>query len=272
MLHKDILSEIVENKRLEVARRKSEHSLDELKGQLLSVGFPTRSLRRALSVSDTGIIAEFKRKSPSKGWIHQDARPQDVVPGYSASGASAVSILADEKYFGGSLDYIREMRPLVNVPILCKEFIVDEFQLVEARLAGADAVLLIASCLCKEECGRMIEYAHSIGLETMLELHSEEELEYASLPSDVFGINNRHLGTFHTDVSQSYGMADKLAERGFDISASVWVSESGISSPSTVVELRRRGFRGFLMGETFMREADPASALASFVLAVNENK
>ena len=247
-----------------------------------------RSLKQALLSSPTGIIAEFKRKSPSKGWIHADVQPEDVVPVYAANGAAALSILTDEQYFGGSLDFIRRVRPLVDIPILRKDFIIDPVQLYQAAEAGADAVLLIAACLSREACAALTAEAHRLGLEVLLEIHSADELDYITPEVDVVGVNNRHLGSFVTDVKTSFELAPALREipgqarndyrreRNNKIvipaeepeSRPLYISESGISQPETVRQLREAGFRGFLMGETFMKETDPGAALATFIQAL----
>ena len=258
----DILQEIVAFKRVEVEQQKQLVSPRDLYAKverLMAAGISARSMSRSLASSPYGIIAEFKRKSPSKGWIHEDARPMDVVPMYAAGGASALSILTDNKYFGGTLDFIPQVRQAVDIPILRKEFIIDEYQLFEARLVGADAVLLIAADLSKDQCRSLTRTAHDLKLEVLLEMHSEDELEYLDCEPDMAGINNRNLGTFHTDVANSFRLADKM-----DTDA-VKVSESGISNPDTVRSLREAGFRGFLMGECFMKEQDPGLALKQFI-------
>ena len=262
---KDILQEIVAYKRIEVEQQKqtvSPHDLYARVERLMADGITARSMSRSLAESPYGIIAEFKRKSPSKGWIHEDAKPMDVVPRYAASGASALSILTDSKYFGGTLDFIPQVRQAVNIPILRKEFIIDEYQLFEARNAGADAVLLIAADLSKDECRTLTRTAHDLKLEVLLEMHSESELDYLECEPDMAGINNRNLGTFHTDVANSFRLAGKM-----DTEA-VKVSESGISNPDTVRNLREAGFRGFLMGECFMKEQDPGLALENLIKAI----
>ena len=205
-------------------------------------------MREALLQSESGIIAEFKRKSPSKGWIKEDGRA-DIIPlSYQQNGAAALSILTDEHYFGGSDDFIRTARQSgVTLPILYKNFVIDEAQLYAAALCGASAVLLIAACLSKQECKRLLDKAHDLGLEVLLEMHSEEELEYADLGPDLCGINNRNLGSFVTDVENSFRLAELLPKDA------VKVSESGISNPDTVKALRQAGFRGFLIGENFMK-------------------
>ena len=242
---KDILQEIIA------------HKHEELE-QLCA---PKASLRKALLQSDTGIIAEFKRRSPSKGWIKEDGCA-DIIPlSYQQNGAAALSILTDEQYFGGSDDFIRQARQSgVTLPILYKNFVIDEAQLYAAALCGASAVLLIAACLSKEECKRLLAKAHELGLEVLLEMHSESELEYAELEPDICGINNRNLGSFVTDVQNSFRLAELLPKDA------VKVSESGISNPDTVKALRQAGFRGFLIGENFMKTADPGAALKDFVV------
>lgn len=258
----DILQEIVAFKRVEVEQQKQLVSPRDLYAKverLMAAGISARSMSRSLASSPYGIIAEFKRKSPSKGWIHEDARPMDVVPMYAAGGASALSILTDNKYFGGTLDFIPQVRQAVDIPILRKEFIIDEYQLFEARLVGADAVLFIAADLSKDQCRSLTRTAHDLKLEVLLEMHSEDELEYLDCEPDMAGINNRNLGTFHTDVANSFRLADKM-----DTDA-VKVSESGISNPDTVRSLREAGFRGFLMGECFMKEQNPGLALKQFI-------
>jgi len=243
-LNMDILEKIIATKQEEVAA--------------LHVKKP--SLRQALLDSDTGIIAEFKRRSPSKGWIKEDGRA-DVIPlSYQTNGAAAISILTDEHYFGGNDDYIRQARQSgVTLPILYKNFIIHEAQLYAAALCGASAVLLIAACLSKAQCKSLMQKAHELGLEVLLEMHSEKELEYAELNPDVCGINNRNLGSFVTDVENSFRLAELLPKDA------VKVSESGISNPQTVKELRAAGFQGFLIGETFMKTANPGLALKQFI-------
>ena len=240
----DILQEVVAHKHLELER--------------LCAKKP--SLREALLQSNTGIIAEFKRRSPSKGWIKEEGRA-DIIPlSYQQNGAAALSILTDEHYFGGSDDFIRQARLSgVTLPILYKNFVINEAQLYAAALCGASAVLLIAACLSKQECKQLMDKAHALGLEVLLEMHSEAELEYAELEPDVCGINNRNLGSFVTDVENSFRLAELLPKDA------VKVSESGISNPETVKTLRSAGFRGFLIGENFMKTSDPGKSLNEFI-------
>ena len=241
----DILREIVAHKQLELER--------------LCAKKP--SLREALLQSPSGIIAEFKRRSPSKGWIKEDGRADIIPMSYQQNGAAALSILTDEHYFGGCDDFIRQARQSgVTLPILYKNFVINEAQLYAAALCGASAVLLIAACLSKLECKQLMDKAHALGMEVLLEMHSESELEYAELEPDVCGINNRNLGSFVTDVENSFRLAELLPKEA------VKVSESGISNPETVKKLRSAGFRGFLIGENFMKTADPGQALNEFIL------
>ena len=273
----DILQQIIATKREELAHMRR----------------PKPSLRQALLDSPTGIIAEFKRRSPSKGWIKEDGRA-DVIPlSYQQNGAAALSILTDRQYFGGHDDFIRTARQSgVTLPILYKNFVVDELQLYEALLCGASAVLLIAACLSKQECKTLLHKAHDLGLEVLLEMHSESELEYAALGPDLCGLNNRNLGSFVTDVDNSFRLAERLRSvcgcvtaapaaslahtaataptvpSGSAAGSPVLVSESGISKPETIRDLRAAGFRGFLIGETFMKTPDPGQALADFIMEI----
>ena len=221
------------------------------------------SLRKALLQSETGVIAEFKRRSPSKGWIKEDGRA-DIIPlAYQQNGASALSILTDEHYFGGSDDFIRIARKSgVTLPVLYKNFVIDEAQLYAAALCGASAVLLIAACLTKAQCKSLLDKAHDLGMEVLLEMHAEQELEYAELEPDLCGINNRNLGSFVTDVENSFRLAELLPKDA------VKVSESGISNPDTVKALRQAGFHGFLIGENFMKTPDPGQTLHDFIQSI----
>ncbi len=255
-----ILDEIVENKKREVLELKKTLTKQELKEKPL---FPrqTFSLKNALLNSSTGIIAEFKRKSPSKGDIHQGIEPKDVVPLYEKYGCSAVSCLADNKYFGGSfLDVVQARENLEHTPLLFKEFLTEPYQLYLAKASGADVVLLIAACLERSQCQELALEAKELGLETLLEIHSEDELShYDESFVNVLGVNNRNLKIFKTDVQISRDIVKNLPEN------TVKISESGISKPETVAELRKLGFNGFLMGENFMKESNPGIALKNFI-------
>ena len=292
----DILSEITDHKRIEVELQKQAVSPEQLREQVRDLmensPAPRRSMKRALASSPAGIIAEFKRRSPSKGWIYKTAKADEIPAAYEAAGASAISILTDEKFFGGSLRDIRTARPLVDIPILRKDFIIDEYQLLQAHIAGADAVLLIAACLTQEECADLTAQAHALGLEVLLEIHSPRELAYISKDVDMVGVNNRNLGTFVTDVENSFRIAGQLRQtiagvRNISDARNVpdaqdssdpprnlplLVSESGISHPETICRLRTAGFRGFLIGETFMKTPQPGDALKGFIQGIEETE
>lgn len=257
----DILQEIVAHKRVEVEQFKLAFPPQQLHRQVEALlDFSTPSLSKALCESGSGIIAEFKRKSPSKGWIKEEGKAEEIPLSYQRNGAAALSILTDEHYFGGCDDFIRiARRQGVQIPILYKNFVIDEYQLFQARLCGASAVLLIAACLTKEECRSLQLTAHELGLEVLLEMHAREELDYAEQTPDLCGINNRHLGSFVTDVETSFRLAEDLPHEA------VKVSESGLSDPLIVKQLRSAGYRGFLMGEHFMKHADPGAALEAFI-------
>lgn len=261
----DILEEIVAHKRIEVEQFKqmlSEREIHQRVETLMASaeGNCVPSMKKAIYESPTGIIAEFKRKSPSKGWIKEDGQA-DIIPlDYQKNGASAISILTDEKYFGGKDEFIVKARQSgVTIPVLYKNFVIDEYQLFQARLCGASAALLIAAELSKTECRNLLRTAHELQLEVLLEMHSEEELEYADLEPDLCGINNRNLGSFITSVDNSFRLASLLPKD------SIKVSESGISNPATIRQLQDAGFRGFLIGECFMKEENPGSALSHFI-------
>ncbi|MDR2815411.1 MAG: indole-3-glycerol phosphate synthase TrpC [Proteiniphilum sp.] len=267
---KDILSEIIAHKRKEVAAQKERLPLSALEKRLGVVNIPFYSLKRALENSKPGIIAEFKRRSPSKGWLFRAADPgkpgqaaKDVARAYASAGASALSVLTDEKYFGGTMDDLQQATAEVGIPVMRKEFIVDEYQLFEAKLCGASAVLLIAAAITKEECKRFTALARQLQLEALLELHDEREADYIGPLNSLVGINNRNLGSFVTDLQKSFRMAALLPKEA------VWVSESGISNAGAVKELRDAGYRGFLIGEHFMQSGDPGQSLKEFIAQVN---
>lgn len=254
-----ILDNIIQTKYLEVATAKASRPFETILADAQAMTRSVVPFRGALERSESGIIAEFKRRSPSKGFIHKGARVADVVPGYAAAGAAACSILTDTTYFGGSPDDLQEARKLVNIPLLRKDFIIDEYQICEARIWGADVILLIAAALTPIEVDRLSRFAHSLGLEVLLEVHDTCELAHICPSVDVVGINNRNLATFVTNVQTSFELAGQIPGEYLRI------SESGISSPDTVRRLREAGFRGFLMGENFMKETDPAEVLHHFI-------
>lgn len=246
------LDKIVARKREEVAHAKSKAYTADLQAMIADAPAPlpfAQSIRQR-----NGIIAEFKRRSPSKGAIHEGILPRDVVGGYSEAGVSAISCLTDADFFGGSLADLREAVACASVPVLRKEFVIDELQLLEARAYGASAVLLIAAILTPAEAAHLALTAKQLGLEVLMELHGQDEVGYVSEGVTVAGINNRDLRTFNVDLDHSIRVSHLLPP---DLPR---ISESGIRGVEDMVRLRRAGFDGFLIGESFMRQADPAEA------------
>lgn len=256
----NILDRIVADKKVEVDLKKSVLPLDYLRKSPM-IQRETYSLRDSLQ-ERSGIISEFKRRSPSKQVINQKSSVAEVVSGYQAAGASGISVLTDTKYFGGSLDDLLQARSAVKIPVLRKDFMIDPYQLFEAKAFGADVILLIAAVLSPEQVRMLSEVAHDLGLEVLMEVHGEEELKRNDLTHiDLVGVNNRNLKTFEVSLETSKKLsgiipADKLA-----------VSESGISSPEAIRELRDYGFKGFLIGENFMKTEDPGAAANKFIKA-----
>ena len=208
---------------------------------------------------DSGIIAEFKRQSPSKGVINASADPVEVAKAYAQYGASAISILTDEPFFGGSADDLMRVREAVDLPLLRKDFIVDPYQLVEAKAIGADIILLIAACLTPQQVSSLAATARGLGLEVLLELHDTEEIDHISDDVNLVGINNRSLKTFDVNIQRSLDMAAAIPDRFLK------VAESGISSPDELRVFRENGFSAFLMGEHFMKSEQPGEAFRNFV-------
>lgn len=265
---KDILTQIISNKRFEVDTQKVNIDRRQIE-EMASEPREFHSMRNSLATSKSGIISEFKRRSPSKGWIHPDADAAAIGTAYAEGGASAISILTDRNFFGGSLSDLKAIRGKVNTPLLRKDFMIDEYQLYQARITGADAILLIAAALEQEDCARLADKAHELGLEVLLEIHRVEEFAYITDNIDMAGINNRNLGTFHTDIQNSYMLAQQLKEHLMLLNKQpVLVSESGISSPEDVKKLRDIGFQGFLIGETFMKTPNPGETLKQFIKEV----
>lgn len=246
----DILTTIMQHKRLEVAAQQARIPARRLE-QTIAQQPATRSMSRSLRKARTGIIAEFKRRSPSRGWICREAKVADIIPQYAQGGATALSVLTDKKFFGGSLDDLRQARSLCQLPILRKDFICTEYQLLEARAAGADAVLLIAAVLTPAVCCRLTAQAHDLGLEVLLELHDASEVACLEAGPDMVGVNNRHLGTFHTDVSHALTLAGELPEK------SLKVAESGITTAAELQHLKQACFDGFLIGSALMDAPQP---------------
>lgn len=255
-----ILTKIVENKRIEVAQAKQNVSISTLeKSEYFSRN--CYSLRDfMLDRNRTGIIAEFKRASPSKGTINDQAEVSVVTRQYAEAGASALSVLTDQKFFGGKIRDLVEAREANQIPVLRKDFIIDEYQIIEAKAIGADIILLIASILTPQQVERYAQLAKTLGLNVLLEVHNLEELEKNIFDDlDAIGVNNRNLDTFTVSVQHSHDLVNLIPDRFLKI------SESGISDPKTIAELRTAGFNGFLIGENFMKDNDPGLAIQNFV-------
>jgi indole-3-glycerol phosphate synthase len=259
------LPKILQQKREEVAARKKAAPLDRLKE---SAGFHRQplSLRNALLAKPFGIIAEIKKASPSKGLIRPDFDPADIARRYSEAGARALSVLTDEKFFQGQLEYIGLVKSVSILPVLRKDFIIDAYQLYESRGAGADAVLLIVAALQTSLLRDLREESRSLGLDVLVEAHNEEELQTAlALKPDVLGINNRDLHTFNVDFATTLKLAPQIPP------GVVAVSESGITSGADIRRLRLAGCRGALIGEWFMRQSDPGEGLRTLLQSVEED-
>jgi indole-3-glycerol phosphate synthase len=261
-----ILDEIIASKHKEVAARKELYPVKLLE-QNLFFSAPTVSLSEYLRRPDkVGIIAEIKRRSPSKGIINQHISVEALSVGYMQAGASALSVLTDQKYFGGSLEDLKKARAFNYCPILRKDFIVDEYQIVEARSAGADVILLIAAALSPKGTAELARFARSLGLETLLEVHSAEELSsHLCDDVDIVGVNNRNLHTFEVSTSLAEELVNSIPK------SMCAVAESGISDAKTLLRLKKVGYRGFLIGEAFMRHGRPDEACQRFIQEVERN-
>jgi indole-3-glycerol phosphate synthase len=261
----NILDRIVADKILEVKLRKSETPAERLeKGPYFS--------RKPLSLKDglmdsraNGIIAEFKRMSPSAGWINRNADPAEVTRGYMQAGASAISVLTDRKYFAGNLDDLVKAREINHCPILRKDFIIDEYQLLESKALGADAILLIASVLDESTIRQLARGAHNLGMEVILEVHESSELSLLNEWIDMVGVNNRDLKKMETDVQVSIDLAGMIP------GDFLMISESGIHDPETISFLKDLGYRGFLIGEYFMQDENPGKACRQFIERIHKH-
>ncbi len=256
----NILDEIIEHKRKEVDERKSLYPTKLLEKSIY-FSSPTVSLRKYIQRPDlSGVIAEIKRKSPSKGILNKNVSIERTSIGYMQAGASALSILTDTKFFGGSNDDLTAARKFNFCPILRKDFTVDEYQIIEAKSIGADAILLIAAALEPRTAEKLATFAHSLNLEVLLEVHDEEELKRVSeVDADLVGVNNRSLKTFEVSIDVSKRLAPLIP------SNKVKVSESGLSDPNVIAELKKVGYEGFLIGETFMKHGRPEEAAMEFI-------
>ena len=254
-----ILDNIIAHKRSEVGLKKSQTPISQLEQSPL-FSRATYSLKTNLMNSPSGIIAEHKRKSPSKAVINNSLNLIDVAKGYENAGVSGMSVLTDEKYFGGTLEDLKTARNICNLPLLRKEFIISEYQIIEAKASGADLILLIAAILTKDEIKSYSELAKSLGMEILLEVHNLEELEKSMMPSlDMIGVNNRNLKTFEVNLDISKSLSDRIPD---DF---VKVSESGISNVAAIKDLKTYGYQGFLIGENFMKTSNPGNSASQFI-------
>ncbi len=256
----NILEQIIEHKYKEVAERKSLYPVKLLE-QSIYFSTPCVSMKKYLLREDkSGIIAEIKRKSPSKGQINPYVSIERTSLGYMQAGASALSILTDKHFFGGSNDDLTIARQFNFCPLLRKDFVVDEYQITEAKSIGADAILLIAAALAPVRVVELNAFAHSLGLEVLFEVHNEDELYKEAIEQvDMVGVNNRDLKTFDVNIDISKRLSSLIPQH------TVKVSESGISDPATIIELKQLGYRGFLMGENFMKHSRPEKAASDFI-------
>lgn len=259
-----ILDTIIEVKRREVEKFKPLSSIERFERDGFFWQIRNRSLVQSLLLpGSTGIIAEFKRKSPSKGWFKtKELEVEPVVAAYNKS-AAGISVLTDDEFFGGDMDDLIQTKVVTDVPVLRKDFIIDKWQIAEAKAFGADVILLIAACLTPAEVKEFAAYANSIGLESILEVHNEEELGHCCDEVSMVGVNNRNLKTFELDINTSLQLIDKIPP------GKPAIAESGISSVESIVTLRNAGFKGFLIGENFMKEEQPGKAFEEFVNNLN---
>lgn len=254
-----ILDKIIENKKKELKVLTGVTSVGDLEKSRLFKREPISLSKHILDRTRTGIIAEFKRKSPSKGLINSSSSVMEVTSGYFREGASGVSVLTDNQFFGGSTSDLLNAREKSSFPILRKDFIIDEYQVIESKSIGADAILLIAAALDNQAILNLSRLARSLGLEVLLEIHEQDELDIVNQYVNIIGVNNRNLKTFEVNTDISEKIADKIPP-GF-----LRISESGISSPQILKKLRTSGYDGFLMGEKFMCTPDPVKAFNEFV-------
>lgn len=258
----NILDTIIAQKRTEVAVRKQQVSVAQLEREKFFLKETLSLSAFLLNDAKTGIIAEFKRKSPSKGIINDEALVAEVTGAYAKHGASGISVLTDEYFFGGSLaDLIAATNN--EVPLLRKDFMIDEYQLIEAKAYGAAVILLIAACLTPAEVKQMAITARNLGMEVLLEIHNEAELEHLCDEVTLVGVNNRNLKTFEVSIDASLELINKIPKH------KPAIAESGISDVETIVTLRNAGFKGFLIGENFMKQSSPSVAFADFVDKLN---
>ncbi len=254
-----ILEEIIANKKREVRELKMQHPFRKLEQReyferevIPLTGFLAEPAK-------TAVIAEFKRKSPSKGIINELAEPEEVAKGYAGGGASGVSVLTDQQFFGGSAEDLIRTREVLSIPILRKDFTIDEYQVVESKAIGADVILLIAACLAKQQLKDLARMARSLGMQVIMEIHQSSELSLINEFVDIVGVNNRNLKTFVVDVNTSVELIRKIP------SEFMTISESGIDNAENIKKLKESGYNGFLIGEYFMKENDPVKTFNEFM-------
>ncbi|MEY5042733.1 MAG: Indole-3-glycerol phosphate synthase [Bacteroidota bacterium] len=256
----DILNKIIATKKEEVAFNQKVKPLSSLQN---SVHFNRTCYNfEEFIIQKSGVIAEFKRKSPSKGTINANVKVNEVVSAYQNAGASAISVLTDTNYFGGTLNDLLIARENLQIPLLRKDFMIDTYQITEAKAYGADIILLIAACLSVQQTQDLAAFAKSIGLNVFLEIHTEEELQHFNSNIDVVGINNRNLKTFKVDIENSIRLCQMLPNE------KIKVAESGIHNPELVKQLKTQGFKGFLIGENFMKTENPGESCTNFIQSI----
>lgn len=255
-----ILEEIVASKKIDIEKYKALSSIERFEQQGFFWQIRTRSLVQSLLMpGSTGVIAEFKRKSPSKGWFKtKELEVEPVIVKYNKS-AAGISVLTNDEFFGGDLDDLIQTKVITDVPVLRKDFIVDRWQIAESKAFGADVILLIAACLSKDQVKEFASYAHELGMESILEIHHEKELDHYCEEVDMVGVNNRDLGSFKVDVQASFDLIKKIPL------GKPAIAESGITDVSVIRELRSAGFKGFLIGERFMSQEDPGASFEEFM-------
>lgn len=255
----NILEKIIERKRVEVQETKERISISELESMPLFSRTPYRLADFVLNPTKNGIIAEFKRASPSKGMINNHSKIEEIVTAYAESGVSAISVLTDADFFGGSIQDLSTARKHVSIPLLRKEFVIDDFQIIESKAHGADIILLIASCLTPAEIVSLSSLAKELGLNVLLEVHNEKELKDNLIDTvDAIGVNNRNLGDFTVSIEHSLNLINQIPDQY------IKVSESGISEVETIKKLRTAGFNAFLIGENFMKQESPQETISDF--------
>jgi indole-3-glycerol phosphate synthase len=263
-MSQNILDKIVLRKKEEVALAKQQVSIKDLENDPVFERATYRFKDFLLAQDRTGIIAEFKKQSPSKGIINGNAEVREITLAYNQAGASALSILTDTDFFGGKKNDLIQARSVNEIPILRKDFMIDEYQILEAKAWGADLILLIASILSPQQIAHFGKLAQSLGLSVLLEVHNLEELERSICPHlDAIGVNNRNLGDFTVNIQTSFNLSDQIPHDFLKI------SESAISHPQTIKELKQVGFNGFLIGENFMKTENPGKAMKEFVMELS---